>query len=72
MLTPEQCRKIDPALADLSDDELRVVCDQLYDIANVAIGSFTKKRGVPNIPFGLLSKKDRLRSMGIYERPKKI
>lgn len=53
MLSLEQCRKIDPTLAYLSDDELLRVRDHLCDIARLAIDSLIKD-GVPNLPNGLL------------------
>lgn len=39
MLTLEQCRRIDPDLANLSDDELLALRDKLYAVANVALDS---------------------------------
>ncbi len=39
MLTLEQCRRIDPDLANLPDEELLALRDKLYAVANVALDS---------------------------------
>lgn len=39
MLTLEQCRRIDPDLANLPDEELLAFRDKLYAVANVALDS---------------------------------
>lgn len=39
MLTLEQCRRIDPDLANLPDEELLALRDKLYTVANVALDS---------------------------------
>ncbi len=39
MLTLEQCRRIDPDLANLPDDELLALRDKLYAVANTALDS---------------------------------
>ena len=39
MLTLEQCRRIDPDLANLSYDDLLALRDRLYAVANVALDS---------------------------------
>lgn len=41
MLTLEQCRRIDPDLANLPDEELLALRDKLYAVANVALDSPT-------------------------------
>jgi hypothetical protein len=39
MLTLEQCRRIDPDLANLPDEELLALRDKLYAVANTALDS---------------------------------
>ncbi len=39
MLTLEQCRRIDPDLANLADEELLALRDKFYVVANVALDS---------------------------------
>jgi len=39
MLTLEQCRRIDPDLAHLSDEDLLALRDKLYAVANTALDS---------------------------------
>lgn len=43
MLSLEECRKIDPSLSDLTDDELRSVRDDLYVLGELALDSYIEK-----------------------------
>lgn len=69
MLSLEQCRKIDPALADLSDDELRSVRDGLYGIAYAAMDGLRDEGS--NSPNGLLPQYLLAHTMKRYDRNKK-
>lgn len=42
MLSLEQCRKIDPSLKELSDEELLQVCDDLYGLGKLALDNFAR------------------------------
>ena len=42
MLTLEQCRRIDPDLANLPDEELLALRDKLYAVANTAFDSLCR------------------------------
>lgn len=44
MLTLEQCRKIDPATASLSDEELLQLRDDYAEIAQLAFESWMEER----------------------------
>lgn len=46
MLTLEQCRRIDPDLANLPDEELLALRDKLYAVANVALDSLGPSRSL--------------------------
>jgi|GEM_PF-1340856 len=69
MLTLEQCRTIDPTLADLSDEELRSVRDALYDLAYTALDEF--KEVGSKFPNGLLPQLLLTPTMKRYDRNKK-
>lgn len=43
MLTLEKCRKINPALSNLSDKELLRVRDELYTLGEIAMDDYLKK-----------------------------
>lgn len=43
MLSIEECKKIDPSLADLTDDELRAVRNDLYVLGELALDSYIEK-----------------------------
>ncbi len=45
MLSYKQCRRIDPRLKDLTDEEIREVLSRLYDIAELAMNDWFKKKG---------------------------
>ena len=47
MLTPDQCRKLDPSLNGLPDDELESVLATLYGIGHLAFDSWKNLR--PNV-----------------------
>lgn len=40
MITPADCRKIDPALANVSDKELVEILETLYGLGELAIDSY--------------------------------
>lgn len=42
MITPEDCRKIDPSLAHISDEELKEILDTLYGLGNLALESYLR------------------------------
>lgn len=50
MLSPEQCRKIDPSLKDLSDEELGRIIVSLYQLGGLAFDSWLAKSGVSKNP----------------------
>ena len=52
MLSLEQCRKIDPDLKNVSDDELTTVLNLLYGFADLAIDEYEEKKRVPKFPLG--------------------
>lgn len=56
MLTPEQCRTIDPSLADFSDAELTDIVERLTGLAELALEDWR----------GLQSSKSRL---GVLDSP---
>jgi polyhydroxyalkanoate synthesis regulator phasin len=43
MLTLEECRKIDPRLNDLPDEEAKRIIDDLYKLAQLALDDLEKK-----------------------------
>lgn len=51
MLSLEQCRKVDPDLKDIPDEELMGVLKVLYEFGNLVMDSYEKKL-IPKIPFG--------------------
>lgn len=55
MLTPAQCRKLDPATKNLSDEELEVILCGLYGLGNLALESWfeVKENNLKN-PLGVL------------------
>lgn len=55
MLSLDQLRKIDPSLADLPDEELLMIAERLYGIANIALDVWQEKGG-SKIPSGHLPK----------------
>jgi hypothetical protein len=57
MLTLEDCRKIDPSLRDLTDEQLRQIRASLYDLGQLAFQSWVSKKYGSKIPVGLLPKK---------------
>lgn len=69
MLTLEQCRKIDPGFAEMSDEELRSVRDALYDMAHVAVESLSGLGS--KSPDGLLPNYLLTSTMKRYDRNKK-
>lgn len=42
MITPEDCRKIDPSLAHMSDEELKEMLDTLYGLGDLALESYLR------------------------------
>jgi hypothetical protein len=57
MLSIEDCKKIDPRLALLSDEEVEKIRDHLYLVAELAIENFLEELTVPKIPLGYGLKK---------------
>jgi hypothetical protein len=53
MITPEDCRKIDPSLAHLSDEDLKKILATLYGLGNLALDSYLNvsknRRGVSGL-----------------------
>lgn len=53
MITPADCRKIDPALANVSDKELVEILETLYGLGELALDSYLtvskNRRGVPGL-----------------------
>jgi len=43
MLSLNECRKYDPKLAGLSDEDLRKVRNELYALGRMALQSYTQK-----------------------------
>lgn len=52
MLTLEQCRKVDSTLDDLTDKELEVVRNALYNLGSLAFERWVADMGGSNIPVG--------------------
>lgn len=52
MLTLKQCRKIDPSLDYLSDEELLLVRDQLYELSQLAFEEWWAKKQSSKNPVG--------------------
>jgi hypothetical protein len=53
MISFEELRKVDPALRDVSDEELERIRDLLYAQARLALGCwFEEKKGFQKIPLG--------------------
>ncbi len=44
MFSVEKCRKIDPSLNDLTDDEVIAVMENLYEMAQLAMEDWDRKR----------------------------
>lgn len=55
MLTIEQCRKIQPELRDLTDEEVLEVINDMYGIGELAFEKWQQDR-VPKISNGILQK----------------
>ena len=53
MITPADCRKIDPALANVSDKELGEILETLYGLGELALDSYLtvskNRRGVSGL-----------------------
>lgn len=56
MLSPEQLKKIDPALAHLSDDEVLEVRDSLYDLGQLMFDDWLETEVVSKYPVRVLQK----------------
>jgi len=56
MLSLEDCRKIDPELNNISDQELEAIRDCLYGLGNLAIEDWIRENSGSNFPLGLLQK----------------
>lgn len=61
MFTLEQCRKIDPELEGLSDEELLQIRDNFYEITQLAFEAWVEKQhGSKNLEWLLSSPEDSL------------
>ncbi len=53
MITPEDCRKIDPSLADVSDEDLGEIIKTLYGLGEIGLRSYFRvsknRRGVSGL-----------------------
>lgn len=58
MISLEQCRKVDPSLNSLSDEELKEVRNAFYELGNIAFKTWQNKK-FPTFPRGLLQKDDK-------------
>ncbi len=54
MLTLEQCRKLDPTLDDIPDDELLIIRDKLYELSTLAFEDWWEEKKGSKIPLGSL------------------
>ena len=62
MISIEQCRKIDPRLNNLSDEEVIQVREELYQGAILALESWAKENsGSKNLEWLLLNKVEGIR-----------
>ncbi len=76
MLSFEELRKVDPALKDVSDDELWEIRDLLYQQAQLALQCFLESKGVenPSIAYDHTSPEplpDHMKSIGKKSRSKR-
>jgi hypothetical protein len=58
MLTPEQCRQIDPKLNKLSDEELTRVRDALYKLGQIIFDDWLTEAYGSKYPVGGLRNSD--------------
>ena len=56
MITIEQARKIDPSLDDLTDEQLRGVLAELYELGQLAFETWLKEKRGSKFPTGVLPK----------------
>ena len=54
MLTPDQCRRIDPSLDSLSDEEIGVVLDRLYLLGELAHDFWVAENSSSKNPTGVM------------------
>ncbi len=66
MMSLDQCRKVDPSLNGLSDEELTVVRNALYELGNIAFKTWQNKK-FPNFHHGLLQKDGKESKITNYE-----
>ena len=66
MISLEQCRKIDPSLGNLTDEELTEVRNALYELGNIAFKTWGNKK-FPTFPRGLLQKESKESKITNYE-----
>ena len=55
MITPARIRKIDPSLADLSDEELKEVVQKLYELGQLVFEQWLTDGFGSKRPLGLLA-----------------
>lgn len=58
MLSLKQCKKIDPALKDLSDEELQKILAALYELGSITFDIWARRRGSKN-PEKIVPKTDK-------------
>jgi hypothetical protein len=56
MLSIEKLRKIDPALAHLTDDEIIEIRDTLYDLGQLIFDDWLENDAVSKYPVGVLQR----------------
>ena len=66
MMSLEQCRKIDPSLNNLSDEELTEIRNALYELGNIAFKT-RQLEEFPTFPRGLLQKDTKESKINNYE-----
>lgn len=54
MLSLEECRKIDPTLNELTDEQVREIRDALYEFGQLAIDLWLDAKGGSKNPLGVL------------------
>ena len=57
MISIEECRKLDPRLEKMSDEEVRKIRDSLYELGQLAFDTWLEEKG-SNISVGNRLKKD--------------
>ena len=66
MISLDQCKKIDPALVNLSDEELTEIRNSLYELGNIAFKVWQEEK-FPNFSHGVLQKDSKDSTINNYE-----